>query len=282
MKNIHKDLQLINQKPEIWSQYTAETLWNDPHISKQMLDLHLNENVDPASRKKEFIDNSLSWITDKFYIKNDIHIADFGCGPGLYAIPFAIKGAQVTAIDFSKRSISYAQESAKSSNVSVEFINENYLDFKTSKRFDLITMIYCDFCALSPLQRKKLLSTFNEILADNGSILLDVFSLSSYRNREEEAVYSENLMEGFWSGNDYYGFANTFKYDIEKVICDKYTIFEENKTWQVFNWLQYYTIDSLNKECRDNGFQISEFFGDVKGSPHTEQSNEIAVILKRS
>ncbi len=41
-----------------------------------------------------------------------MEIADFGCGPGLYATRLAQRQATVTGIDFSKRSIQYAQEVA--------------------------------------------------------------------------------------------------------------------------------------------------------------------------
>ena len=58
----------------------------------------------------------------------------------------AEKGASVTGVDFSERSIRYARESAAEKNLDIDYINMNYLDFRTDVQFDLITMIYCDFC----------------------------------------------------------------------------------------------------------------------------------------
>ena len=46
--------------------YTAENLWNDPHISKHMLALHLEENTELASRKKSFIERSVAWMASLF------------------------------------------------------------------------------------------------------------------------------------------------------------------------------------------------------------------------
>ncbi len=34
----------------------------------------------------------------------------------------------------------------------------------------------------------------------------------------------------------------------EKVILDKYTIVEESNTKTIYNWLQYFSIPSLNNE----------------------------------
>ncbi|MDM8536008.1 class I SAM-dependent methyltransferase [Desulfobacterales bacterium HSG17] len=159
-----KKLEEINCRPKPYEFYTAETLWNDPHTSKQMLDCHLNESIDLSSRNADFIDRSSGWIVSKFNIGKDTAVADFGCGPGLYTTRFAMENADVTGIDFSERSIKYARETAKSRGLNIDYIFQNYLEFETKKRFDLITMIMCDFCALSPEQRKKLLCIFNKIL----------------------------------------------------------------------------------------------------------------------
>jgi hypothetical protein len=63
------------------------------------------------------------------------------------------------------------------------------LDFETTQRFDLIMMIMCDFCALSPEQRKIMLSKFYALLKPGGSVLLDVYSLNSFNQKEESATY---------------------------------------------------------------------------------------------
>ncbi len=76
---------------------------------------------------------------------------------------------------------------------------QDYLEFETEKRFDLITMIMCDFCALSPTQRKKLLTRFHRLLNADGSILLDVYSLNAFDQREEVSICEHMQLNGFWS-----------------------------------------------------------------------------------
>lgn len=66
----------------------------------------------------------------------------------------------MTGIDFSERSIRYARELALRQGQLVEHVHADYLDFETDERFDLITMITCDYCALSREQRLGLLDTF--------------------------------------------------------------------------------------------------------------------------
>lgn len=274
-------LKKINQKPRLFEFYSAETLWNNQHTSKQMLKYHLNESLDMASRSKVFIESSVEWLVSKFKIQPGTLICDFGCGPGLYTTRFAERGAFVTGIDFSENSLQYAKETARKKNLEIEYILKNYLDFNTENRFDLITMIMCDFCALSSEQRKKLLSSFSNCLSNSGSIVLDVYSLKSYEQRQETSFFEHRQINSFWSENDYYGFVNTFKYDKEKVVLDKYTIVEADRNWEVFNWLQYYGLDSLKAEFAENGFRIEECYSDISGTLFNSDSAEFAIVAKK-
>ncbi|MBU0908871.1 MAG: methyltransferase domain-containing protein [Proteobacteria bacterium] len=275
-------LERINERPEPFQFYTASDLWTDEHTSKQMLSFHLNEVLDVSSRNAEFINRSVEWIASEFNIGRETQIADFGCGPGLYAAPLAKRGANVTGIDFSKRSIEYAKEVAAREQLKINYVNQNYLEFEREDQFDLVLMIMCDFCALSPSQRKGILSKFHKILKPGGAVLLDVYSLSAFDQREEAATYEMSLLNGFWSPNRYYGFLNTFKYDEEKVVLDKYTIVETGRTRTVYNWLQYFAPEELEREFVEGGFSIEALYSDVAGTPYDRNSNEFAVIAKRS
>ena len=277
-----KELKEINVRPAPFQFYTADELWTDEHTSKKMLEYHLNESIDASSRNKNFIERSVEWIVSHFEVDKNTEIADFGCGPGLYTTMLAERGAIVTGIDFSENSLKYAEQVAAENGLKVNYVLTDYLDFETTSRYDLIIMIMCDFCVLSPKQRKKLLSKFNSILKPNGSVLLDVYSLNSFEQREESATYELNQLNGFWSPEDYYCFVNTFKYEKEKVILDKYTIIEESRKRVVYNWLQCYSKDSLRNEFEENGFKIEELYSDVAGKPFTSESAEIAIVAKKS
>ncbi len=276
-----EDLKKINTRPKPFEFYTASDLWTDEHASKQMLSFHLNGEIDVSSRNAAFIDRSVEWIVSHFNVGAGTKIADFGCGPGLYTMRLAKKQADVTGIDFSKRSIQYAQEVAPREGMSIRYVNQNYLEFETDDCFHLVLMIMCDFCALSPTQRKKMLGKFHTILQPGGSVLLDVYSLTAFDQREETAMYEANLLNGFWSPNKYYGFLNTFKYESEKVVLDKYTLIEAARTRTVYNWLQYFNPDALEREFVQCGFSIEKLYSNVAGSPFDSEGKEFAVVAKK-
>ena len=276
-----KKLNIINTRPEPFEFYTTEELWADEYRSKQMLKYHLDETIDVSSRKSRFISKSVRWIINHFNLDKNSSLVDFGCGPGLYTSLFAKQGIQATGIDFSYNSICYAKKIAKENSLNINYFHQNYLEFKSNEKFDLIIMIMCDFCALSPIQREKLLKIFKQILKDDGAILLDVYSLQAFDNRKEIALYEKNQLNNFWAKNDYYGFLNTYKYENEKVCLDKYTIVEETKTGTVYNWLQYFDENMIRKEFENNHFQIEEFFGDVAGSNYSDKSDEFAIVARK-
>jgi SAM-dependent methyltransferase len=278
---VFKELQEINFRPAPFQFYTADELWANEHTSGQMLNYHLNSAIDLSSRNGRFIVQSVEWIHSHFGISGQTTVADFGCGPGLYTAQFAERGARVTGIDISKKSLKYAQEMAESNNLNIDYVHANYLDFETDQKFDLITMIMCDFCALSPEQRRVMLSIFHSLLEPDGSVLLDVYSLHSFSQKEESAIYELNQLNGFWSPEEYYCFVNSFKYDQEKVSLDKYTIIEKSRTRVVYNWLQYFDEVSLRKEFEDAGLKVENLYSDVAGKRYNPESAEFAIVATK-
>ena len=273
-------LEAINSRPKPFEFYTAGELWTDEYISQQMLAYHLDPDSDTASRKADFIDRSVNWIISRFDLRADKSVADFGCGPGLYTERLAKTGAAVTGIDFSKNSLDYARSRARAEKLSILYVSQNYLEFESEGKFDLILMIYCDFCALSPSQRKSMLEKFRTLLKPAGSILLDVHSLNYFNQKTESCSYAPDLFNHFWSPQKYYGFLNTFKYAAEKVTLDKYTLFEKDRTRTIYNWLQHYDRQSIADEFCANGLLIENYLANVAGDEFDPAGDEFAVIAK--
>jgi len=65
------------------------------------------------------------------------------------------------------------------------------------------------------------------------------------------------------------------------VILDKYTIVEAKRTRTVYNWLQYFTPESLQSEFENAGFTQQEFYGNVAGAPFSESASEFAIVGKQ-
>ena len=248
-----------------------------------MLEAHLNPEIDAASRNQVFMDLSIRWIISHFNITETSSIIDFGCGPGLYTTALAETGASVTGVDLSQRSIRYAQAAAEAKGLHINYLLQDYLEFKNHKKFDLILMIWCDFSVLSPDQTRRLLGTFRNILAENGHILLDVDSQVFYQNTSEQDLKFEYYpVGGFMSPEPHFLFRRIFKYADEHLILRKETVLEESKKRDFYIWNQCYSLSALTRLFAENSLEILSTYSDVAGTPFLETSQQFAVTARKA
>ncbi|AQW61223.1 class I SAM-dependent methyltransferase [Vibrio owensii] len=275
-----KKLNEATAKPAVWSAYTADVLWTDNHIAKQMLSFHLNQEIEAASRSFNFIDESVDWLVSEFGLNQDSKTIDFGCGPGLYTQRLKMRGVgTVLGLDFSQNSLEYATQQAASSNLAIEYHLGNYLEFSDTRQFDLITLVMCDLCALNPTQRATLFAKFKTLMAESGAIALDVYTQTRFNKQAEALTLNQNAMNGFWSAEDYWCIQSSFKYDTDLVTLDKYVITEAQREWTVYNWLQHFTLDMLKAELAPHGLEVQATYSDLRGKPFVD-GDEMAVVIR--
>lgn len=277
---LFETLQRINERPDVYSRYTADALWTSPDISEMMLRYHLDGEVDLASRRTSFIEASFAWIAEHFDLRPGRRLIDLGCGPGLYVSRLARTGAAVTGVDFSPRSIEYARERAEQEGLDVEYRLGDYLALDIEPGYDVATMIMCDYCALSPAQRAALLRRVGELLKPGGAFLFDVYAETYFETWDEMAVYGARMMDGFWSAQPYFGFLNTFKYETEKVVLERYLIVEPERQTEYYNWFQHYSVASLSAEVESAGLIVDSVHGDVAGAPFEPSLPEFALVVR--
>ncbi len=255
---MYTELKKLSERPKVFSVYTADTLWTDPHLANQMLQTHLSQDTALASRPIEAIDRVVDWIERSFGL-DGASVCDLGCGPGLYANRYAKRGAIVHGLDFSCNSIDYARTHAPSNAGPVTYLVADYLKDPLPENQDLVTLIYCDLCPLSAVQRQTLLAKILQALAPGGKFIFDVFSTRAFEGINEGVVFGRNLMGGFWSANDYFAFQHTFRYDHEAVSLDHFTVIEKDRTWDVYNWLKHFSQEEIQRELKQAGFGSIEF-----------------------
>jgi 2-polyprenyl-3-methyl-5-hydroxy-6-metoxy-1,4-benzoquinol methylase len=275
------ELERINERPAVFSEQTVADLWTDPHISEGMLRFHLDGSVDVSSHRTELIEAAVSWIREAFQLKEGSRVLDLGCGPGLYARRLAQAGSEVTGIDFSSRSISHAREEAAREGLQVSYLNEDYLAWKPDGRFDLVLMIMRDYCAIGPDQQRALLDKIESLLAPEGAFLFDVDSLAALKARTEKTWYAPAPEGGFFSPDPYFEFLASFVYPEDAVSLEKHVIVEASRTRTLYDWVQYFSPESLAEELAASGLEIASLLGDVAGRAFDPEAREFAVVARR-
>lgn len=219
----------------------SKIMWTDEHISKKLLEMHINEDNDFASRNGEKIDKIVSFIIGEFG-KPQGDVLDIGCGPGLYAKRFAQKGYRVTGIDFSKTSIEYAVRSAEKMNLDIEYVCKNYLELDYCKTADIVIMIYCDFCVLSRTEQDILLRNVYRALKPGGMFVFDVYNEESLSYRETAKTW-EVEDGGFWGEGPYAVMSTTKHYEDDKAVLSEHIVYDESNGFDVYRFWEHYFND---------------------------------------
>ena len=252
---LHK-ISKAAQKPEVYTRGTA-TMWTDEYISERLLEVHLNPDIELASRKATTIDNTVGWILDKVPGEG-LEILDLGCGPGLYAEKLAKKGHRVTGVDFSERSINYARESAGKNKLDINYRHQNYLELDDENRYDLVMMIFTDFGVLMPDEREQLLFNVHRALKPGGKFLFDVLS-ENFPAQEDGSRNWESAEKGFWRESPYLALTESFYYEEEKVTLTQHVVIDESEEVDVYRfWIHTFSHAELKALLTAQGFTALE------------------------
>jgi SAM-dependent methyltransferase len=280
MDNILSQLIKLQQKPSPFE--PGEPLfWNDPHISAQMLKVHLDPNTDAASRNPETIDRSVRWIIDRLALKSNDAVLDLGCGPGLYASRFARACLQVTGVDYSRSSIDYARRYASENNLHINYRHQNYLELEDTNLYDAVFLIFGDFCPLSPQQRSTLLKHVNRALKPGGRFLLDV-TTREHRKKHGNKNDWYAVEGGFWKPGPHLVLEEGFDYPEQSIWLDQYTVIEGDGKISVYrNWFQDYTPETITEELAQGDFSVESLWGDLTGTHYSPGSEWIGIIASK-
>lgn len=274
-----KDLITVVKKPELYAPGTS-LMWVDEHISKQLLATHLSQDIELASRKKTTISLTIEWILSHMSGER-LSILDLGCGPGLYTEQLAGHGHNVTGIDFSLSSISYAKKSAHQKHLSISYRNQNYLELTDENTYDLIMMIFTDFGVLTPDQRKCILTNIYRALKPGGTFLFDVlnenYPVSQTGTRDWEISES-----GFWRNSPYMALTESFYYEEQKVSLSQHTIIENDEITDIYRfWVHTFSHSDLDNILSDTGFNAIQCFENVIPDSDLYSSNAVTFCIAK-
>lgn len=275
-----KDLFKYLEKPKLYSQNSSK-FWDDEHISKGMLEAHLHPNWEAASRRHDFIDQSVDWIAEITPSSSFKNLLDLGCGPGLYAERLYKKGYQITGIDFSERSINYAKEKASQRNQDINYIYQNYLELNYKNEFELVILIYCDFAVLSDRDREVLLKKVHDSLKPGGKFIFDVFTAKEFEDKEENHTWYISEEGGFWKPDKHLCFESHFIYENDVRLDQHVIIDKEGEISIVRNWFKGYTKETIIAEVKRAGFHKCEIYSDVTGKPYSNESKTICIVAEK-
>lgn len=249
-------------KPELYEKGNS-VMWTDKHISQQLLNVHLDLEVDLCSRNSGAINSTIKWLLANIENK-PLNILDLGCGPGLYSVKLAQKGHNVTGVDFSANSIEYARKESESKKLNITYLNENYLDLELEEdSFDLVILIFTDFGPLLPTEREQLLNIIRKLLKPGGIFIFDVLNDKNIEGMASPKSW-EVAEQGFWKNKPYLALSESFIYKKNKVILYQHMVMDEVEDLNIYRfWTHYFSNKDLTKILHEYKFQDLTFHNDV-------------------
>lgn len=270
----------LSKKPKLFER-SDQKFWDDPHISKKMLEVHIDPEFDAASRSYEFMEESIDWLVNRILTEEDQNILDLGCGPGFYSQGLAEKGYSVTGVDLSKRSIEYAKAQIESEELDVEYKVQNFLELDYENKYDAVIMMYCELGVLTNQELDRLLKKVNNALKPGGLFIFDVFTANKREEHELDKSW-DAVKQGFWDENPYLSLTETYFYPEADTYLNQTIVVNEDDEISLYRiYEHYYNKETITKVLDNFGFINHSFYSDLTGKKYSPSSRTLAVVTEK-
>jgi SAM-dependent methyltransferase len=264
------------QRPEPWQE--ADHLpWDDPDFSERMLQEHLSQAHDAASRRSEIIDQHVLFIHEQILGSQPARVLDLCCGPGLYVQRLCRFGHRCLGIDFSPASIRYAVQTASTDGNSA-FVQEDIRRADFGENYDLVMLLYGEFNVFPPQDARLILRKAAAALKPKGKLLLEPSPETHIRRLGTLNPTWYSSYAGLFSAMPHLVLNESFWDERQRAATQRYFVVESNgsvrriaMSYQAYSDSQY---RELLAEC---GFKDIEFLPSLTGG--LEACEELFVIL---
>ncbi|WP_288229996.1 methyltransferase domain-containing protein [uncultured Desulfovibrio sp.] len=157
----------------------AKIPWDEPDFSRRMLENHLNQEHDWASRRGSIIASHVAWIAEQ--LSRPSRILDMGCGPGLYTQALAERKHHCVGVDFSPASIDYARQQGARCDPKPKYILEDIRNYRSNQKFDCIIMTFGEFNTFIRQDAAIILENCAHMLRENGLLIMETHTYDAVR-----------------------------------------------------------------------------------------------------
>lgn len=218
--------------------------WDDPDFSRRMLDVHLTQETDAASRRTSKIDAHVDWIHRKVLGSESATILDLGCGPGLYMDRLSELGHTCTGIDFSPASINYAK-----GHHAGRYRQDDLRTADFGEGNDLVMLIFGELNAFAPEEAQAIIDKAHAALKHGGKLLLEVSYAGALEAEATKPPTWFTAESGLFSDSPHLGLQET-KLDLGCLVSNYYIVDEAGGITTYTTMHQIYTEDEYRQMLR--------------------------------
>lgn len=260
---------------------SPDNIWKNEKISPFIFQSHFDENIIGGSKGESFIEEAVELVKVQANSHGSKNILDLGCGPGVYTLPLAKYGFQVTGIDFSKQSIDYATKKAVNADLNVKYLQRDFFNIDMYNEFDMALLLYEIYSTFNRDERKKLLKSIWKVLSNSGIFILDVASEKRYVTQNTMKIWDHFSHGEIYIPEPHYLFFSIEKYPNNLIFNHSLFLFENKEIVDCYDWVQCFNIKDIKTELTENNFEILEIFSDLTGKKDNDNTNTIALVCRK-
>ena len=257
--------------------------WNDPSFSARMLEEHLSQAHDAASRRAAMIDRHVAWIHQTLLHERPTAILDLGCGPGLYTSRLARLGHSCTGVDFGPAAIAYARANAAADQLDCRYQLEDLRSAEFGSGFGLVMCIFGEINVFSREHATELLRKAYDALDGGGLLLLEAHTFAAIQQIGQGAPHwftAESglfgaaphlcLREHFWHAEIS---AATTRYYVSDLATGALTRYVQS--------FQAYTEPEYTGLLRSYGFNPISFAPALSGADEPDRDDLLVIVARK-
>ena len=265
--------------PDPWSE-GEKIPWNEPEFSKRMLEYHLSQDHDLASRRFSIIDKHVTFIDG--LVSGPSKVLDLGCGPGFYTSRLTSLGYRCKGIDFSPASIEYAKEQAVKAGQRIDYVTEDIRTAEYDEGYGLALMIYGEFNVFKKDDISAVVKKVYDSLEEGGVFIAEPHTFEAIKSFGEATAswYSSESM--LFSDEPHLALMECFWVEEQSVMINRYFIVDA-VTGEVIlhaSTMQAYTNEEYETLLVDAGFSQVEFYDSLTGD-EVDRNEHLMVIVGR-
>ena len=277
MKKTILDIIQRTPEPSPWSE-GDNIPWNDPDFSARMLQEHLSQTHDLASRRSEIIDAHAAWIYNSILEGRPARVLDLACGPGLYTARLAKKGCTCEGIDFSPASIHHAQQTAETEGLSSHYHQADLREAEDfGGGFDLAMLLYGQLNVFERHRAKEILQKAHLALRPGGRIVLEVQSIEQIQEDAAAPPLWYSTQSGLFAPEPHVVLQENFWNDETRTSTIRFfVVIPRGETSEVRHFAlsnEAYSLAELAALLESVGFSSFQPYPSLSGIPVTDTRN---------
>ena len=231
--------------------------WDDPLFSERMLREHLDQSHGAASRQQPELLRQVDWLWEHLDLRPGCRILDITCGPGLYTVELARRGARITGIDFSPASIRYARDLAAEQGVDdrCNFIQADVrtaLPEQAGQDFDAALFLYGQLAVFTRAEAAQLLQGAAAALRAGGRLAIELLDFERIDKSSSTWWFTDDT--GLWGDTPFLNLGERTWDDDQRASIDRFYVIE----------LQSGELQEIG--LSDNGYQAEEMVALLQSS----------------